>query len=80
MGKGQGREKGGQAEAGRGGAEGVAAGVEGQGGGQGRRAAEGPGADPFNVVDVRAGMDMRWREWRSQRESVIAHILEGVGG
>ena len=76
VGKGEGREKGGQAEAGKGGAEGVAAGAEGQGEGQGQRAAEGPGADPFNVVDVRAGMDMRRREWRSQRESVIADILE----
>ena len=76
VGKGEGREKGGQAEAGRGGAEGVAAGAEGQGEGQGQRAAEGPGADPFNVVFVRAGMDMRRREWRSQRESVIADILE----
>ena len=76
MGKGEGGDKGGQAEAGRGGAEGVAAGAEGQGEGQGQRAAEGPRADPFNVVDVRAGMDMRRREWRSQRESVVAHILE----
>ena len=76
VGKGEGREKGGQAEAGKGGAEGVAAGGEGQGEGQGQRAAEGPGADPFNVVDVRAGMDMRSREWRSRRESVIADILE----
>ena len=76
VGKGEGREKGGQAEAGKGGAEGVAAGAEGQGEGQGQRAAEGPGADPFNVMDVRAGMDMRRRECRSQRESVIADILE----
>ena len=76
VGKGEGREKGGQAEAGKGGAEALAAGVEGQGEGQGQRAAEGPGADPFNVVDVRAGMDMRRREWRSQRELVIADILE----
>ena len=76
MGKGEGGDKGGQAEAGRGGAEGVAAGAEGQGEGQGQRAAEGPGADPFKVVDVRAGMDMRRREWRSQWESVIADILE----
>ena len=76
VGMGEWREKGGQAEAGKGGAEGVAAGAEGQGEGQGQRAAEGPGADPFNVLDVRAGMDMRWREWRSRRESVIADILE----
>ena len=76
MGKGEGGDKEAQAEAGRGGAEGVAAGAEGQEEGQGQRAAEGPGADPFNVVDVRAGMDMRRREWRSQRESVIADILE----
>ena len=68
MGKREGREKGGQAEAGKGGAEGVAAGAEGQGEGQGQRAVEGPGADPFNVVDVRAGMDMRRRDWRSQME------------
>ena len=76
VGKGEGGDKGGQAEAGRGGAEEVAAGAEGQGDGQGQRAAEGPQADPFNVVDVRAGMDMRRREWRSQRESVVADILE----
>ena len=54
----------------------MAAGAEGQGEGQGQRAAEGPRADPFNFVDVRAGMDMRRREWRSQRESVVADILE----
>ena len=76
VGKGEGQDKGGQAEAGRGGAEGVAAGAEGQGEGQGQRAAEGPGVDPFNVLDMRAGMDVRRREWRSQRESVIADILE----
>ena len=76
MGKGEGKEKGGQAEAGKGGAEGVAAGAEGQGEGQGQRAAEGPGADPFNVGDVRADVDVRRKEWRSQRESVIADILE----
>ena len=76
VGKGEGGDKGGQAEAGRSGAEGVAAGAEGQGGGKGQRTAEGPGADPFNVVDVRAGMDMRRREWRSHRGSVIADILE----
>ena len=76
MGKGEGGDKRGQAEAGRGRAEGVAAGAEGQGEGQGQRAAEGPRADPFNVVDVRAGMDMRRREWGSQRESVVADILE----
>ena len=76
MEKGEWVDKGGQAEAGRGGAEEVAAGAGGQGEGQGQRAAEGPGADPFNVVDVRAGMDMRRREPRSQRESVIADILE----
>ena len=75
-GKGEGKEKGGQAEAGKGRAEGVAAGAEGQGEGQGQRAAEGPGADPFNVVDVRADMDVRRKEWRSQRVSVIADILE----
>ena len=40
MGKGEGKEKGGQAEAGKGGAEGVAAGAKGQGEGQGQRAAE----------------------------------------
>ena len=71
VGKGEGGDKTGQAEAGRGRAEGVAAGAEGQGEGQGQRA-----ADPLNVVDVRAGMDMRRREWRSQRESVVADILE----
>ena len=76
VGKGEGGDEGGQAGAGRGGAEGVAAGAEGQGEGKGQRAAEGPRADPFNVVDVRAGMDMRRREWRSQRVSVVADILE----
>ena len=76
VGKGKGGDKRGQAAAGRGRAEGVAAGGEGQGEGQGQRAAEGPRADPFNVVDVRVGMDMRRREWRSQRESVVADILQ----
>ena len=76
MGKGEGKEKGGPAEAGKGGAEGVAAGAEGQGEGQGQRAAEGPVADLFNVVDVRAGVDVGRKQWRSQRESVIADILE----
>ena len=76
MGKGEGKEKGGQAEVGKGGTEGVAAGAEGQGEGQGQRAAEEPGADPFNVLDVRADVDVRRKEWRSQRESVIADILE----
>ena len=76
VGKGEGGDKRGQAEAGRDRTEGVAAGVEGQGEGQGQRAAEGPWADPFNVADVRAGMDMRRREWRSQRESVVADILK----
>ena len=76
VGKGEGGDKRGQAEAGRDRAEGVAAGAEGQGEGQGQRAAEGPRADPFNVADVRAGMDMRRRKWRSQRESVVADILE----
>ena len=75
VGKGEGGDKRGQAEAGRDRAEGVAAGAEGQEEGQGQRAAEGPRADPFNVVDVRAGTDMRRREWRSQRESVVADIL-----
>ena len=76
MGKGEGKETGAQAEAGRGGAEGVAAGAEGQGEGQGQRAAEGPGVDPFSVGDVRADVEVRRREGRSQRESVIADILE----
>ena len=76
VGKGEGGDKRGQAEAGRDRAEGVAAGAEGQGEGQGQRAAEGPRADPFNVADVRAGMDMRRREWRSRKESVVADILE----
>ena len=76
MGKGEGGYKRGQADARRDRAEGVAAGVEGQGEGQGQRAPEGPRADPFNVADVRAGMDMRRREWRSRRESVVADILE----
>ena len=75
MGKGEGNEKGGQAEAGKGGAEEVAAGAEGQGEGKGQRAAEGPGVDPFSVGDVRADVEVRRREGRSQRESVIADIL-----
>ena len=75
-GKGEGGDKGGQAEARRARAEGVAAGAEGQGEGQGQRAAEGPRADPFNITDVMAGVDMRRREWRDQRESVVADILE----
>ena len=74
VGKGEGGDNREQAEAGRDRAEGVAAGAEGQGEGQGQRAAEGPRANPFNVVDVRAGMDVRRREWRSQ--SVVADILE----
>ena len=74
--KGEGGDKGGQVEAGRGRAEGVVAAAEGQGEGQGQMAAEGPRADPFNIVDVRAGIDERRREWRSQRESVVADILE----
>ena len=77
VGKGEGGDKGGQAEAGRDKAEGVAAGAEGQGEGQGQRAAEGPRADPFNITDVRAGVVMRRREWRDRRESVVADILEG---
>ena len=76
VGKGEGRQEGGQAEAGKGGAGGVAAGAEGQGEGQGQGAAEEPGADPLNVVDVRAGMEMSRRGGRSRRESVIADILE----
>ena len=84
-GKGEGVDKGGQAEAGRDRAKGVAAGAEGQGEGQGQRAAEGPRAHPFNIADVRAGVDMRRREWRGRRESVVADILEvsedeGEGG
>ena len=52
------------------------AGAEGQGEGQGQRAAEGPRADPSNIADVMAGVDMRRREWRHRRESVVAEILE----
>ena len=76
VGKGEGGDNRGQAEAGRGGAAGVVAGAERKGEGQGQRVAEGPRVDPFNVVDVRAGMGMRRREWRSQRESVVADTLE----
>ena len=78
MGKGEGNVSltSGQAEAGKGGAEGVEAGAEGQGEGQGQRAAEGPGVDPFSVGDVRADVEVGRREGRSQRESVIADILE----
>ena len=76
VGKGEGGDKGGQAEAGRDRAEGLAAGAEGQGEGQGQRAVEGPRADPFNIADVRAGVDMRRREWRDRGESVVADILE----
>ena len=79
MGKGEGKEKGGQAEAGKGRAQGVAAGAEGGGEGQGQRAAEGPGVDPFSVGDVRADVEVRRSEGRSQRESVIADILEVSG-
>ena len=75
-GKGEGGDQGGQAQAERDEAEGVAAGAEGQGEGQGQRVAEGPRADPFNIADVRAGVDMRWREWRDRRESLVADILE----
>ena len=75
-GRGEGGEKGGQAEAGRDNAEGVAAGAEGQGEGRGQRAAKGPQADLFNIADVRAGVDMRRREWRGRRELVVADILE----
>ena len=75
-----GSERGGKREdrrrRGKGGAEGVAAGAEGQREAQGQRAAEGPGADPLSVGDVRADVDVRRKEWRSQRESVIADILE----
>ena len=76
MGKGEGGDKRRKAEAGRDRAKSVAAGAEGQGEGQGQRAAEGPRADPFNVADVRAAMDMRRREWRSRRESVVADVLK----
>ena len=51
-GKGQGGDKGGQAEARRDKAEGVAAGAEEQGEGQGQRVAEGPRADLFTIADV----------------------------
>ena len=79
MGKGEGKEKGGQAEAGRGGAEGVAAGAGGQGEGQGQRAAGGPGVDPFSVGDVRADVDVRRREGRSQRDILEVSEDEGEG-
>ena len=76
VGKGEGKEKGGQAETGKGGEEGMAAGAEGQGEGKGQRAAEGPGLEPFSVGDVRADVKVRRREGRSQRDSIIAGILE----
>ena len=79
VGKGEGGDKRGQEEAGRDRAEGVAAGAEGQGEGQGQGAAVGPRADAFNIADVRAGVDMRRREWRDRRESVVADILEVSG-
>ena len=72
-GTGEGGNRGGQAEASRGRAKEVAAGAEGQGEGQGQGAAEGPRADPFNIADVMAGVDMGRREWR---ESVVADIVE----
>ena len=72
-GTGEGGDRGGQAEASGGRAEKVAAGAEGQGQGQGQGAAEGPRADPFNIADVMAGVDMGRREWR---ELVVADILE----
>ena len=75
-----GRERGGKREdrrrRGGAGQRGWRQGLKGKGRGRGKGRRKGPGADPFNVVDVRAGMDMRRREWRSQRESVIADILE----
>ena len=72
-GMGEGGDRGGQAEASGGRAEEVAAGAEGQREGQGQRAAVGPRANPFNIADVMAGLDMGGREWR---ESVVADILE----
>ena len=74
--KGEGGDRGGQAQASGGRAEEVAAGAEGQGEGQGQRAEEGPRADPFNIADLMAGVDMGRREWRERRESVVADILE----
>ena len=75
-GKGEGGDKGGQAEARGGREEAVAVGAEGQGEGEGQRAAKQPRADPFNITDVMAGVDMRRREWRDTRESVVADIPE----
>ena len=75
-GTGEGGDRGGQAEASGGRAEEVAQGAGGQGEGQGQQAAEGPRADPFNIADVMAGVDMGRREWRDRRESVVADILE----
>ena len=69
-GTGEGGDRGGQAEAGGGRAEEVAAEAEGQGEGQGRRAVVRRRADPFNIADVMAGVDM------GRRESVVADILE----
>ena len=69
-GTGEGGDRGGQAEASGGRAQEVAARAEGQGEGQGQRAVVRQRADPFNFVDVMAGVDM------GRRESVVADILE----
>ena len=69
-GKREGGDGGGQAEASAGRAEEVAAEVEGQVEGQGQRVVVRRRADPFNIADVSAGVDM------GKEESVVADILQ----
>ena len=66
MGKGKGGDKGGQEEVGRGGAEGVAAGAERQGEGQGQRAVEGGPGQPSAPNVLAAAMKFILPEVRSQ--------------
>ena len=68
-GTGEGGDKGGQAEASGGRTGVVAAEAEGKGEGQGQRAVVRQGADPFNIADVMAGVDIR------KGESIVDDIL-----